>query len=749
MIELWLGVVIAVSGLSWVEHLVRRGGGRRWPTARRRGVTIGLLTLLAALTAAPMLGLRYGLTLVPRIVAGGLCRLLLVYLLQLLPRLRPLLGRSLPRRPALVFFALPAVVYLAITPWASSQRPPDGDEPYYLLVAHSLAHDFDAELTNNYAAEDSRDFVGRVLEAQPHDPRGPNGEMYSRHNVLLPAVLAPAYRVGGKYGALSVMCLFAAALAWMTLRLARHQFANQPGPTLIAYFILAFTSPLLLYSHQVWVEIPAALLLAIALDAVWTITPEQARQPRHWLPLAVPLLLLPLLKIRFLLVAVPLLPMLAWRFGRRSRRVVILALAGCVALAAAILAFNQLRFGNPLKYHDLTRLDFYWNDLSRYPQGFLGLFFDISFGLFASAPIWALLLAPGRGKSRPLAQLCWVMAPYILILVPRSEWYGAWSPPFRYGCVALPLFALVLIPGLVHRRGAGARLLLGALLAPTALLTTLWTARPGWTYNIAHGRSHLVDILSQTQEMDIARFLPSGVRPNLALWLWPLVVVATIALLWRWPKRPSTGAFWLGATLPVVGLAGLVVASHSVPTRLIEAEDPYIVRDGGAIWPEDWVVGRTRFRSGWRLRRADTLTIPVVPGGAYCSIELDLKRFGKPRPHIRVRPVDGSAALARVGESRNWTTVHFDDLRWPPDARSLEISLQMSTKEDLQAAILLDRVRLSWSDERRDERRAFASLGADQVERRSDDSAHGLDLHAAAAGQGKGRAMVDRGADEG
>lgn len=700
MTELLSGIAIAVLGLSGVEHLVRRGGGRRWPIHQRGPVMLGLVGLTAALLGTPALGLRYAETLGPQTIAAGLFLLLLVYLWQALPRMRPLLGRCLPQRPNGVFFLLPLVVYLALTPWASSQRAPDGDEPFYLLIAHSLAYDLDAELTNNYAAEDSRAFVDRALEAQPGDPRGPSGEMYSRHNVLLPIVLAPAYRLGGKYGALVIMCLFAAAVAWMTLRLARHQFADRPGPALIAYFILAFTSPLLLYSHQVWVEIPAALLLALALDAVWTLTDAQARRPRDWLPLAIPLLLLPLLKIRFLLVVVPLLPLLAWHQGRRARRLVTLALAGCVVLGAAILAFNQLRYGNPLKYHNLSHISFYLNDLGRYPRGLAGLFFDMSFGLFATAPIWTLLLAPGRGKLRPVAQLCWVMAPYILLLIPRSEWYGAWSPPFRYGCVALPLFALVLIPPLVIRRGAGARLLLGTLVSSTAILTALWVARPGWTYNIAHGRSHLVDILSLSQGHDVARFLPSAVRPNLALWLWPIFVTLAVTLLWRWPKRPLPGVFWLGAVLPVAALAAVVAAADRVPTRVIEVEDPYISHSGGAVWPQDWVVGRTRFRGGWRLRRSDTMTIPVVPGGAYCTVELDFKRFGGPRPYISVRPGEDSPVWTQIGATKTWTTLRLEHLSWPLGADTLEVSLRLPRRADPRTSILLDQIRLSWSDER-------------------------------------------------
>jgi hypothetical protein len=698
MSEILVGVAIAVVGLTAVERTVRRAGGGRWPRRRRTALWGALALVLLALIASPRLGLRYGAALIPRACVGALFVLLTVHLWQLLPRLRPLLGGALPRRPHIVFFWLPLVVYLAWMPWATAQRPPDGDEPYYLLIAHSLAYDFDAELTNNYAAEDSLSFVDRALEPQPHDPRGPSGEMYSRHNVLLPLVVAPAYRLAGSHGALAVMCCFAAALCWTTLRLARHFFPQRPGPVLIAYFILAFTSPLLLYSHQVWVEIPAAWMLAIGLDGVLDLDDVKMRRPRAWLPLAAALLVLPLLKFRFLLVAVPLLPLLAWRLGRRGRRLVVLGLGACTLLAAAILMFNQLRYGNPLKYHDISRMSFYWTELGRYPRGLTGLFFDCAFGLFSTAPIWALMLAPGPGKARPLAPLAWIMAPYILLLIPRSEWYGGWSPPFRYGCVALPLFAFLLVPPLAGRRAAGPRLVLGALGAMTLALSALWVARPGWTYNIAHGRSHLVDFVSLGQGIDVSRFLPSAVRLNLALWLWPPALILAMALLWLWRRRTGNGPLWLGAATPVLGLALLAVASHRLPTRVIEAEDPYIVHSGGSIWPGDWVVGRTRFQGGWQLHPGDAISVPVVSGGRYCSLRFELKSLGKTRPVVRVRPGDSPPRRRRIGRPSGWTVLSIDDLAWPEGVRTLEISLPRRKTSEPQDAILLDRVSLAWSD---------------------------------------------------
>src|SRR5688500_12064713 len=161
--------------------------------------------------------------------------------------------------------------------------------------------------------------------------------------------LAPAYATAGKLGALATMAAFAAALAWTTLRRARHYLPGLPGAALAAYALVAFTPPLLLYAHQVWVEVPAALLAMLALDRIRSAGGRPLRR-RDWLGIGLPILLLPLLKIRFMLVALPLLLLAWWRSGRPRGPVLALG-ALLAAVGGGILVYNHFHFGNPLKIH--------------------------------------------------------------------------------------------------------------------------------------------------------------------------------------------------------------------------------------------------------------------------------------------------------------------------------------------------------------------------------------------------------------
>jgi hypothetical protein len=699
---------LVVAALGAIDREGRRRGAlpadwrvsEAWPVLEAAALVLLVLLVLARR--------RLGLDGADSALAAGFLLLLAQRVARQVLALRPLLGFELPERPAALFFFLPLTVYLALMPWQSMQRPPDGDEPYYLLITHSLAYDLDADLTNNYTAGDWRGFLDRPLEPQPGDPVGPRGQVYSRHNEALPLLLAPAYRVGGKWGALAVMAALTAALAWITLRLAHRYRPERPGEALLAWALLAFAPPLLLYSCQVWVEVPATLLSMVALDRILDFRGRRHWGWKPWLAVALPVMLLPLVKIRFMLLAVPLVALAWWRAGRPRRPLVAISLA-LALVGGAILVHNTLVFGNPLKIHQVEELE-----LTRYPgEAFLlgasGLLWDTAFGLFACAPLWLLLLpavlAELRRRSSLLVDLAVYVGPYLAIVVPRNEWYGGWSPPFRYALVALPLLALLLVPLLAGRRRGGARLLAAVLVLATAALTVLWVIEPGWTYNFADGRTYLLDHLSQRLGADVARFFPSSVRPRAATWIWPLATLLLVPLSWWWPRRgpgprgaagAGRGAVWGTAVLLALA-AALPWAAERLPSQRVELEDPWVEHPAGHPFPQRWVIERTRYRGGWVLREGARLATPVVPGGDEVALRLYVRFI----PNVPERPID---LEVRAGErllgtwetrtDRRWTAVTLGPVEWPAGEPLVVVAGPPARGQ--ANGVILDRVELDW-----------------------------------------------------
>jgi hypothetical protein len=364
--------------------------------------------------------------------------------------------------------------------------------------------------------------------------------------------------------------------------------------------------------------------------------------------------------------------------------------------------FNQLVFQNVLKYPSLKSLPaVYLQPPSSYLHGFLGLFFDCAFGLFAFAPIWMLLLPAAvvvaRHHRRLLIESVLLFLPYLLLVGPRGEWHGGWSPPFRYAIVALPFVALWLLPLLADRRRAGARFLIAGLAALTLALTLLWVAVPGWTYNLAHGRNHLLDHLSSGLGTDMARFFPSSSRMRIAFWIWPPVSLAALCLIWWIPRwRSRSAATWGVAAMLLAPTLAIVAAQH-LPLRIVEFEDPWVGKTSGSLYPHIWTTSRARFRGAWTLPAGGTATAPLVAGGERLDLRLELRA---PQGAIRECAVEifsgqellVSQPLASTGE---WQSLDFTDLRWVSSA-PLVVKLQGEAVDAGAMGIRLDRALLDW-----------------------------------------------------
>ena len=644
----------------------RRGGGHR-PTSLELGLWAGWIGLA-------LQHFTLGIPGSSGIVAGAGIVLAGVRALTLAVRLR----RRIAPPVLWPFFALPLALYLFVWPWTTTARAPDGDEPYYLLLTHSLAEDGDIDLADDYRDQAWRSFTTVPVAPQPGDPAGARGEIYSRHSALLPLALAPLYFLAGPFGAQLGMLVLAAAAAAAGLAAARARFAARPRGVLAAWMLLALAPPLLLYAGQFWVEVPAALLVALVCRALARLGAGRAGpagQPTRWelLALALPLVALPMLKLRFLALALPLGALAALRLrsaGRRRRELLLLGAATLLALGL----WNFWRYGNPLRMYAGSDLAIFAVPVGDQLRGDFGLFFDTAFGLFALAPIWLLLLPALLASLRerrerrarrqpdlerapaapsPLPELAAVV-PYLLFIGMRREWYGGWSPPFRYGVVLLPVFAL-LLPALftARRPGFGLRWLGAALTALSAAIALVYLVHPAWAYSLANGSSRLLDEFSHELAVDLVRLFPSMVRWRPATWIVPLALTLAVLALTGGTGRSAgrarrRGTLSLRLVWPLAALAlllawsGVLIAAQRLPTSRIEFEDAWVSRRGGALFPERWTVDRTRFDGGWALRPGAEVSARPVTGGSVCRLVLRLLPVASPEAPLalEVRAAD-------------------------------------------------------------------------------------------------------------
>lgn len=496
-------------------------------------------------------------------------------------------GASTPR--ALGVFA--ALFFLSLVPHML-QSPIDGDETYYTLLTDSLVHDHDLDLRNQYA--ESTRLIGRPVAAQFGDPIGAHGELYSRHEPFLSMLLIPGYASFGIGGAAATVAVFGGLLIFSLLSLVREEV-----PSFKAALLLPFIAgpPVLYYATRIWPEVPAAFCFSQAL---------RHRSLRNPFRFGIYLVLLSALKLRFALIAVPLLLIVALSSRRDWKRIVIVGLLLLLPFAALLLFDPGVFSVRPLDAVSAPELAGAW-------RGALGLLVDAQAGLLFQAPLLfaGLLLAFSRRPSRGLAVGFGASVLYLLFLFPRSEWHGGWSPPLRYIVVFMPLFALGAAV-LLQRLRLPARAIFGVA---TAALAVHGIAEPAHLFHIANGESELGEVLSAQSQTDFSRLLPSLIRPNAAVVAYALIMVAVVAFLVLAQRRTDESRFpaVLVPALISLLLLGMLTVGKS-PGSLVQLEDAHVRHTGGRLYPEYFTVARFRFQGGWTFTPGDQATFLIRPG---------------------------------------------------------------------------------------------------------------------------------------
>jgi hypothetical protein len=461
---------------------------------------------------------------------------------------------------------LAAIVPLALAGW---WIPPSGDEPHYLIVAHSLLSDGDLDLADDYGGREYAPFHRAALS--PHyKPGFQTGSRYSMHGVGLPILLLPAYALGSWIGPGAAVALPRALLAllyglfaWLLYGLVeelaggRAARAGTAAATILAPLLFA---PLFLFP-----EVPAMLLGLLAFIAPL------------WLG-SLAVAALPWLGVKYIPMAMALVFAAALRAapGRRWRAAAWLG----APLAATLLLHSAYTW---LLYRSLSPASIYLGAgpadgapalggdwlayLAAWPGALataVGYLMDQKEGLLAYGPHY-LLAAVGLGwfwrrDRRTLAALGIVaaahVAPYAL-----SQQLGGQGPPVRPLMAVLwtlvPALGIGLTidvpypreararPGQVHNssptiatsRCRAVAALRGGLLALTAVLTALYAGQP-WL--LPHDYPVEASRLLQSYSPYGSgwwRLFPQWVNvdaPNPGITaIWTLAIAGLAVLLWR------------------------------------------------------------------------------------------------------------------------------------------------------------------------------------------------------------------------
>jgi hypothetical protein len=355
------------------------------------------------------------------------------------------------------------------------------------------------------------------------------GRQVSPHDPLLPLVLAPAMGLGGWRAAKVEMAmlagLLAAAMVWLAV--VRAGLPVRRAALGVAAFSL--TAPLAVYGTQVYPELPAALVVTVAVAAG-----SGALSRRALVTLAVAVSALVWLSVKYAPVGAVIAAVALWRLWRDGRRRDLAWLTGGLALSGVVFAAVHLAIyggltpyatGDHFTSGELGVVGSDPNYIGR-SRRLVNLLVDRDFGIAAWQPLWlaAVPAAVALGRRRPSwwapvllpAAVGWLSATFVALTMQGYWWPG------RQLVVVLPLLA-VAITGWAPMRVLAAGLVLG--------VTT-------WTWLVVDGvHDHVTWVFrfwdTGAPAYRVLRLLLPAAGDDALLGGWALVLAAAAAVAWR------------------------------------------------------------------------------------------------------------------------------------------------------------------------------------------------------------------------
>ena len=368
----------------------------------------------------------------------------------------PRKGSSRWAWPLVLFFGA-LVLFSVVRSGLISSNPDDirrhhlltGDEPSYLLMAHSLVFDGDLDLSNNRqdALHFGRhqllgdqqfgfNFYNRIAQGRLSGKEKDWGDrQYFINRPGLPLLIAPAYWIGFqadkriRFIVLAWLNLIAAFFIVVLFYLAKT--VSGPIPAGGAALVFAVTPPVLFYSNQIYPELPAALCLA---GALWGLIKAEKKWEILLTGLAVACF--PWFHERFIGMFLVLLSAAFFRPEFRRGRVLFLILPILSLILQGMYYYSFYGMPFPLNSHKPL-------SVSAAPRGLLAMLTDRDKGLLFLNPLMALsffgLLPLWRQNRRLAVTLAALLLAYLLPVAAFPDWHGGICPPLRYWVTVVPL----------------------------------------------------------------------------------------------------------------------------------------------------------------------------------------------------------------------------------------------------------------------------------------------------------------------
>jgi hypothetical protein len=335
----------------------------------------------------------------------------------------------------------------------------DGDEPHYVLIAESLCRDGDADLGNNYEAQDYLTFYPHPnLDPHAYDYRG-DGALRSIHSIGVPLLLTlPHCALGHPYWARLEMAALAALASWITFLTIRDWTKNS-HLAYAAWAAITFTVPMWTLAPQIYPDVVAVLAVALALYLSFSQPPTTERILGIGLVVAV----LPWLHNRFVVLSLLIAMTTMGRLQRaRAGWKPLACLLLPPAISGALWMWNSyVWYGGLLPSASYAPWSqnlesFSWDRLY---VALADLVLGREFGLLTYAPIYLLALVGLimmilHRQTQFAAPFVWLLGYVLSVALSQAIYQIGWGYyfPARLLLPIIPLLAIPLAYALRQRR---------------------------------------------------------------------------------------------------------------------------------------------------------------------------------------------------------------------------------------------------------------------------------------------------------
>jgi hypothetical protein len=505
-------------------------------------------------------------------------------------RIRAKLDRA-PRRARLVLLFLAALLVYNVTAWILTSRDVAfaGDEPTYLLTAHSLLQDGDINLADDYDAREYERFYemenNPLMRFDLHAHRGRKGPSFA-YPINMPGIsvtMLPFVWLSGLFrGSASIFILRAgfsiwAALLGVQLYLLAFGMWNDRKTAFRLWAAYAFTAPVLFYSVHLYPELPVAFFSALVYRKLASARPPSVRGA---VLCGAVLALFPWFGLKYVALLWPLVAVagfVLWKERKSGKQFLLLA-AFPVLSQALYFAFTYHLYGSfsPISIYEGVAAagpgpairDAYLTYPFRYRiESFLNYFLDQRDGLLLYSPLYFFsflgIVEAFRKRRRDFYVLLVLLLPYIAVHAGFSQRQG-YCPQGRN--LAAVSWILILFVGYflahnkdgrfawLYRASVLWSLVTAAILAfhPDYLYqptTSGFTSRPGDLFvYLSNFRFFLPDLLPSFLKIPNAGYWPN--------YVWILATLGFVAAyVFLRPRDKASRAF-----RPAAAFAALAVS---------------------------------------------------------------------------------------------------------------------------------------------------------------------------------------------